>query len=193
MQGTPLNTKTPIPIKTPRKKKSTFVEEQKTIVQGVDLSGVERVSKYKQDRAEARDVLEIYDDKMRETQYSFNKPPPSTHESTKGFGAFAYQSFYNGNGKYSEETHQLVNYYLSQKPDYDSRKFEFFNEEEAINRDRGRYFSKTTEDELADILQQSRNLQGPREGSLLANSVSLKDLNTKIRHTIDSNRRSHFM
>jgi hypothetical protein len=163
------------------------------VVQGVDLTGVERVSKYKQNLSEAKDVLEIYDDKMRETQYSFHKPPPSTHESTGGFGVFAHQSFYNGNGKYSEGTHQLVDYYLSQKPDYDSRKFEFFSEDEAMNRDRGRYFSKTTEDELADILQQSRNLQGPREGSLLANSVSLKNINSKIRNTIDSNRRPHFM
>jgi hypothetical protein len=100
----------------------------KTIVKGVDLSGVEKVTNFKKQNENAKDVLELYDDKMRETQQSFLDKPPSTHQSSrKNMEDEARRSFYDGSGRYSQRTYDVVHQYLSQKQNYDTRKIDLLN------------------------------------------------------------------
>lgn len=173
------------------------------LVKGVDLSGIERIAKYKQEHEDDKDVLELYDDKLRESQQSFHPKPPSTHVSSRGdFGAEAYKSFYDGSGRYSNKTYDLVNHYLSQKPEYDSRRYEVPETSRSqlqlntINRamqDYSMFPSSTQNSQLAQLLQQSKNLGGPSGENYMSKSLSMKELNSRIRHTIDANRRSYKM
>lgn len=172
-------------------------------MKGVDLSGVEKISKYKQEHEDDKDVLELYDDKLRESQQSFHPRVPSTHVSSRGdFGAEAHRSFYDGSGRYSNKTYELVNHYLSQKPDYDSRRYEIPETSRSqvqlntINRAVQDYsmFSNTNKSsQLAQVLQMSKNFNAPSDEGYMSKSLSMKELNSRIRHTIDANRRMYKM
>jgi len=168
------------------------------MVQGVDLSGVETVSKYKQQLQEAKDVLEIYDDKMRQTQKSFFNKPPSTHGSSyENFNNIAQQSFYDGNGRYSQVTHEFADYYLQHKPEYDSRRIDVFEEAPHPNTHLGGYendfYSQTNRAQASHMTQLSQQMNNPAHTHFMSKSMSVKDLNQRIKQTIDTNRRSRFM
>jgi hypothetical protein len=98
------------------------------MVDGIDLSALEILTSYKRKHENDRDVLEIFDEKIRETQQSFYPKPPPLYGSSRNIVDEARQSFYDGSGRYSNRTHELVNVYLSVKPSYDSRRFEFLDQ-----------------------------------------------------------------
>mmetsp|Transcript_37705 Transcript_37705/g.43327 ORF Transcript_37705/g.43327 Transcript_37705/m.43327 type:complete len:144 (-) Transcript_37705:73-504(-) len=133
------------------------------------------------------DVLEIYDNKLRESQQNFNpKSPPARKDSRNDIWN---RSFYDGNGRYSVRTQELVNHYLSEKPTYDTRKLDFFDETLAqsrsqvglpqlntINRQSQEYsrmFPSSKNSQIARLLSESRQMVGDNP---LAHSSSLANI-----------------
>lgn len=173
------------------------------MVKGVDVSGIEKIAKYKQEHMEDRDVLEIYDKKFRESEESFRPAPPSTHVSSHNdINEEGYRSFYDGSGKYSKKTHDLVDLYLSIKPHYDSRRLEFVHQEPIENRRYANYPDSVNQYStqnfggggLSQVLSTARglvNAQIPTKG--MNHSLSMNEINSRIRHTIDTGRRSYMM
>lgn len=175
-----------------------FIIDGKVMVKGVDLSGVEKVSRYKQEHEDDKDVLEIYDDKLRESQQSFHHRVPSTHGSSHNdMNTEANKSFYDGSGKYSQPTHELVELYLSQKPQYDTRRIEFDSPQPMKNRygslENIMQPSHTYGGQLSHVLSMARDEAKPTTYHDMHKSMSMEEINGRIRHTIDENRRSYMM
>lgn len=175
--------------------------DTKILKKGVDLSGVETVSQYKQKLDTQRDVLEAYLDTEADPQTPRNM----------------YDTFYDGNGRYSKNTQEFVDYYLTQKPEYDSRKYDMYDEEELqrnINANiNNRYNQGYTQEsdyrqdhryphpassmgnsQIAHVLSMSRALNSPDDFDRnLGKSQSVQELNDRIRNAITSNRKPIFM
>lgn len=164
------------------------------MVDGVDLSAVEKLSQYKFEHENDKDVLEIYDDKMRGTQQSFNLKPPSSHISSKNeMDQIAHQSFYDGSGRYSNKTYDFVNLYLSQKPDYDSRRFEIFDRSDSSERYSQIHPINSYNGRLSPIQQYSSVLNIPTPSHSLSKSLSMAELNARIKNTINGSKRAYMM
>ena len=163
----------------------------KKIVNPAELDAIEKLAQYKIQHENDRDVLEIYDDKMRETQQSFfNKPPSSHYSSRNDMTDIPHQSFYDGSGRYSNKTYDLVNLYLSQKPAYDSRRFDYFDRPENDNK-----YSQMNQmgmnTGLSSMLQNSNYLSTPSQS--LSKSQSMTELNERIKNTINGSKRAYMM
>lgn len=131
---------------------------------------------------------------MRETQQSFNTKPPSTHISSRNeIDQIAHQSFYDGSGRYSNKTYEFVNLYLSKKPDYDSRRFEVFDRPEYEERYSQVNPINTYNSRMSPNLQNSNFLNNPTASHSLSKSLSMAELNARIKDTINGSKRAYMM
>ncbi|CAI2383053.1 unnamed protein product [Moneuplotes crassus] len=185
-----LSEKTP---KTPKKPKKSKFKEQKIADGKIDVGAIEKVAKYKMEHQEDKDVLEIFDDKARESQKSFYNNASSKHGSSRNFMEDDMrQSFYDGNGRYSQRTHDIVNEYLSEKPRYESRKVSIQEHAfEDLNPQHHPF--QTPRGGIAQLISMAKQSSNYNLSPGMNKSQSVLDLNSRIRSTIDENRRSYQM
>ena len=169
-----------------------FIDTRK-FYEGVDISGIEKITKYRQEHENDRDVLEIYDDKMRESQKSFFDKPPSTHGSSRNFQEDEKRrSFYDGSGRYSQQTHNLASLYISQKPNYENGRYDMNQDSGSrlgsLPRINNNFSPMNTQRQVSPL--RITNVQSTRH---LGQSMSMADINNRIRGTIDQSRMAYRM
>ena len=144
------------------------------------------MSNFKQSLKTQRDVLESYIDTKADEYLNKDK----------------FDVYFDGSGRFSQITQQFVNHYLSQKPEYDSRGFHKYEETQkpikvdTINKYAQDYVfdpDKSQRSQIAQVLNITRNINDANEYNSLSKSHSVQDLNSRIRQTIDSNRKSTFI
>jgi hypothetical protein len=160
------------------------------MVDGIDLSALEILTSYKREHANDRDVLEIFDEKIRETQKSFFPKPPPIHSTSRNSVDEAHQSFYDGSGRYSNKTRELVNVYLSVKPNYDSLRLEFLDQPDYTYRHNPVNYRSG---ELDSVLLNTKYPSGPIRSHPLSKSLSMAEMNNRIKSTINESKRAYMM
>ena len=163
------------------------------MVDGIDLSSLEILTSYKREHENDRDVLEIFDEKIRETQQSFYSKPPPIHRSSRNSVDEAHQSFYDGSGRYSNKTREFINVYLSVKPSYDSRRLEFLDQPDYTYRHNSINHINTNNEELNSVLLNTKYSSGPTQSHPLSQSVSMAEMNNRIKSTINESKRAYMM
>jgi hypothetical protein len=163
------------------------------MVDGIDLSALKILTSYKRKHANDRDVLEIFDEKIRETQQSFYHKPPPIHSNNRNSVDEAHQSFYDGSGRYSNQTHELVNVYLSVTPSYDSRKLEFLDQPDYKYRYNSINPINTHSEGLNSVLLKTKYSPRPTQSHPLSKSLSMAEMNNRIKSTINESKRAYMM
>ena len=100
------------------------------------------------------------------------------------------RSFYDGSGKYSERTHEMVNNYLSNKSIYDTRTPRI---NRAIDENNGDYAPMGTYNGAYGPLSHTNKTKNLPNNKLMSKSLSMAELNNRIKNTINVSKRAYRM